>query len=42
MEKDPSKYLYFKGARLHQKNDQGNTNEERQATYSVAVGGWQG
>ena len=42
MGKDPSKHLHFMSARLHQENDRGNTNKERQATYSVAVGGWWG
>ncbi len=42
MEKDLSKHLHFKSARLHQENDRGNTNEERQATYSGTVGGWRG
>jgi hypothetical protein len=39
MGNDLSKYVHFKSARLHQENDRGNTNKERQATYSDAVGG---
>jgi len=42
MEQDPSKHWHFKSAWAHQENDRGNTNEERQATYSGAVGRWLG
>ena len=40
LEKDPSKYVHFKRARLHQENDWRNTNEERRETRSNVVGGW--
>ena len=42
MEKNPSKYLHFKSAWMHQGNDWGNTNEERRETRSNVVGGHQG
>jgi hypothetical protein len=39
MEQNPSKYLHFKSARVHQENGWRNTNEERREMRSNVVGG---